>query len=87
MRVSRTEWHDWYLDAGQSAVFVGDQVIALSDFPTAVLSAVGVATPLATIRSHVEGIFGVIDEAEAEAVLSGVIGELVDAGIVAVDRP
>jgi hypothetical protein len=38
--VRRTEWHDWYVDGDESAVFVGDQVMALSALATTILRTV-----------------------------------------------
>ena len=41
MKVRRVRWIDEYVEGGESAVLVGDQVFVLSELATAVLAAVG----------------------------------------------
>ncbi len=54
MRITRTEWHDWYLDGDESAVFAGDKVTVLSELATTLVTLVGDGVELHRPRRWVD---------------------------------
>lgn len=85
MHLTRTDWHDWYVEDGESAVFVGDSVVVLSELATTLLDLVGDGAELSEVATGLAAIYGAPDGDATEATRLRVL-ELVDRGLLSVDR-
>ena len=86
MRVSREPWHDWYVQDGESAVFVGDAVAVLSELATTLVELVGDGTDLETLARGLSAAFGP-PEGDPLEVTHTRVAELVSSGILALAQP
>jgi hypothetical protein len=68
VRVSRTDWLDWYVDEalGESAVFVDGRVLALSELATTLLDLVGDGRDLDELAAGLSAAFGPPEGDEVE---------------------
>ena len=86
MRVTRTDWLDWYVDGDESAVFVGDQVIVLSVLATALAGLVGDGVgEAAALAARLVEMYGEPEAGAAEEATRAAIDDLVAAGVLAVE--
>lgn len=85
MHVTRAEWHDWYVESGESAVFVGDKVTVLSELATTLLGLVGDGADLADLAEGLTAAFGSPDGDAVDATRSRVL-ELVEGGVLLVNH-
>lgn len=85
MHVTRTEWHDWFVDAGESAVFVNDKVAVLSELATTLVELVGEGADLQALSEGLTAAFGV-PEGQPRELTRERVAELVTNGVLATDE-
>lgn len=83
-RVRRTDWRDWYVDGGESAVMVGSNVVVLSELASALLEAVEEDgwTPVATVAAALREEFGDPPGSTAAAATGVALADLAAEGVV-----
>lgn len=82
MHLTRTTWHDWYVEAGESAVFVGDTVVVLSELATALVGLVGDGAELRDVAEGLAAEFGAPESDALDATRARAL-ELVERGLLA----
>lgn len=87
MTVTRTDWDDWYVDGDRSAVFVGGNVLVLSELATALLRHVDEATDVATLADLLGEEFGVPEDGDLLGATEATVTELVDRGVLRREAP
>ena len=80
MHLTRTTWHDWYVEAGESAVFVGDTVIVLSELATALVGLVGDGAELSDVAEGLAAEYGAPENGALDATRARAL-ELVERGL------
>ena len=82
MIVAHAPLHDWYVDGEASAVFVGDQVMVLSELATAILTLIG-PDGQASIAQIAEGLVAQFGDpgSPAEELALARVTELIDQGV------
>lgn len=81
MRVTRSDWLDWYVADRESAVLVGDQVLVLSELATVLVDLVGEGASNEELAAGLASQFGLPEERDLLAETSARLRELIDAGV------
>jgi hypothetical protein len=84
-RVVRTDWRDWYVEDGRSAVLVDGRVVVLSELATSLLEATSVGprgSRVDDLASHLVAVFGEPVDDDPVAATVQVVQSLADEGVV-----
>lgn len=83
MAVTRTDWLDWYVVEGESAVFVEGRVVVLSELATELVDLVGDGASYAELADGLALRFGRPEGRDLVAETAQRVRELAEVGVLA----